>query len=76
MAFSKASTVGPKALPHPAAFTPGAIGDKKAVIAAATRPWSNTQTMSQIAKLKPVKRQMDVRANPDPLRARLTSVAG
>jgi transposase len=54
-----------------ASFGKGIVGDRGAVAAAMTQPWSNGQTEGQITKLKLVKRQMYGRAKLDLLRARL-----
>ena len=54
-----------------ASFARELHGDRAAVAAALSQPWSNGQTEGQINRLKALKRQMYGRANIDLLRARL-----
>ena len=56
-------------------FARGIAGDRSAIRATITEPWSNGQVEGQITKLKLVKRQMYGRANLDLLQARLMPVA-
>ncbi|HEX3860135.1 MAG TPA: transposase [Stellaceae bacterium] len=56
-----------------ASFGKGIVADQRAVAAAMTEPWSNSQTEGQITKLKLVRRQMYGRGNLDLLRARIVA---
>ena len=58
-----------------ASFANGIARDRAAVRAAITEPWSNGQTVGQIAKLKLVKRQMYGSGKLDFLQARLIGAA-